>query len=41
MKSNPFAEQVHFSQVLDEDLWVDLPYWNFTVRYDGCGMVSL
>lgn len=41
MKSNPFAEQLHFSQVLDGDPWTDLPYWNSTVRYDGCGMVSL
>lgn len=41
MKSNRFAEQVHYSQVLDADPWTDLPYWNSTVRYDGCGMVSL
>lgn len=41
MKSNPFAEQLHFSQVLDGDPWTDLPYWNSTVRTDGCGMVSL
>ena len=41
MRSNPFAEQVHYSQVLDTDPWTDLPYWNSTVRYDGCGMVSL